>query len=179
MNLIILPFILGVTSIISQTLLLREFVVVFYGNETTYAFVLGAWLFWIAFGSFVASLLIPPIRTVRRSISLCLFLIPGILPLSVIAVRVIKNFAGLKIGEMASIIHIFWGSFILVMPLAVILGMLFTFLCRLPDEDRTSSCEGIGNIYLWESGGQLSAALSSGWFYFMYLRPYRLAGLLA
>lgn len=153
MNLIILPFILGVTSIISQTLLLREFVVVFYGNETTYAFVLGAWLFWIAFGSFVASLLIPPIRTVRRSISLCLFLIPGILPLSVIAVRVIKNFAGLKIGEMASIIHIFWGSFILVMPLAVILGMLFTFLCRLPDEDRTSSCEGIGNIYLWESGG--------------------------
>lgn len=153
MSLIILPLVLGVTSIISQTLLLREFVVVFYGNETTYAFVLGAWLFWIAFGSFVASLLIPPIRTVRRSISLCLFLIPVILPLSVIAVRVIKNFAGLKIGEMASIIHIFWGSFILVMPLAVILGMLFTFLCRLPDEDRTSSCEGIGNIYLWESGG--------------------------
>lgn len=153
MSLIILPFILGVTSIISQTLLLREFVVVFYGNETTYALVLGAWLFWVASGSFVASLLVPLARTVRRPISLCLFLIPVILPLSVIAVRVIKNFAGLKIGEMASMVHIFWGSFILVMPLAVILGMLFTFLCRLLEEDRTSSCEGIGNIYLWESGG--------------------------
>lgn len=153
MSLILLPFILGVTSIISQTLLLREFVVVFYGNETTYAFVLGAWLFWVAFGSFAASLLTPPARAVRRSIALCLFLIPAILPLSVIAVRVIKNFAGLKIGEMASMVHIFGGSFILVMPLAVILGMLFTFFCRLPDEDRTSSCEGIGKIYLWESGG--------------------------
>ncbi len=153
MSLIILSFILGVTSIISQTLLLREFVVVFYGNETTYAFVLGAWLFWIAFGSFAASFLIPPARTVRRSIASCFLLIPVILPLSVIAVRVMKNFAGLEIGEMASIIHILGGSFILVMPLAVVLGMLFTFLCRLPDEDGTSSCEGIGNIYLWESGG--------------------------
>ncbi len=152
-NFIILPFILGVTSIISQILLSREFVVVFYGNEITYAFVLGAWLFWIALGSFAASLLISPIKTVRRSISLCFFLILIILPFSVVAVRVFKNFAGLQIGEMANIIHIFWGSFILVMPLAVILGMLFTFLCRLPDEDKTSSCEGIGNIYLWESGG--------------------------
>ena len=152
-SLIILPFILGVTSIISQTLLLREFVTVFYGNETTYAFVLGAWLFWIALGSFIASFLASPVRAIRRHISLSFFLILIILPLSVIAVRVMKNFAGLKIGEMAGIIHIFGGSFILVMPLAVILGMLFTFLCRLPDEDKTSSWEGIGNIYLWESGG--------------------------
>ncbi|HLF18428.1 MAG TPA: hypothetical protein VI749_05985 [Candidatus Omnitrophota bacterium] len=163
-NLIILPFILGVTSIISQTLLLREFVVVFYGNETTYAFVLGAWLFWVAMGSFAASFLMSPIRTVRRSISLCFFLILIILPLSVIAVRFIKNFAGLQIGEMASIVHIFWGSFILVMPLAVILGIFFTFLCRLPDEDSTASCEGIGNIYLWESGGAAFGGVVFGLF---------------
>lgn len=150
---IILPFILGATSIISQTLFLREFVVVFYGNETTFAFVLGAWFFWIASGSFAASLLISPIKNVRRSISVCFLLILIILPLSLIAVRLIKIFSGLKIGEMASIIHIFWGSFILVMPMAVILGMLFTFICRLQDEERTSSCKGISQIYLWESGG--------------------------
>ncbi|MBI5023518.1 MAG: fused MFS/spermidine synthase [Candidatus Omnitrophica bacterium] len=169
---IILSFILGVTSIISQTLLLREFVVVFYGNETTYAFVLGAWLFWIAFGSFAASLLIPPARavvrllpearTVRKIVSLCFSLVFIILPLSLVAVRVIKNFTGLKIGEMASIIHIFGGSFIVVMPLAVVIGMLFTFLCRLPDEDKTSSCEGIGNIYLWESAGAAFGGLIFG-----------------
>ena len=42
---------IGFTSIAAQVLLMRELVVIFYGNELSLGVMLGVWLFWTAVGS--------------------------------------------------------------------------------------------------------------------------------
>jgi spermidine synthase len=46
-------FILGLTSMIGQVIIIRELVVVFYGNELSLGIILACWLFWTGFGSLV------------------------------------------------------------------------------------------------------------------------------
>jgi len=42
---------LGISSIIAQTLLIRELMISFYGNELFVGVVLAFWLIWVAIGS--------------------------------------------------------------------------------------------------------------------------------
>ncbi len=59
---------LGISSLLFQTLLLRELVVSFYGNEFFVGVVLALWLFWTAVGSFVSGKILhpPAIATLKR-----------------------------------------------------------------------------------------------------------------
>ena len=41
-------FILGLTSMIGQIIIIRELVVAFYGNELSLGIILACWLFWVA-----------------------------------------------------------------------------------------------------------------------------------
>ena len=45
---------IGFTAAIAQVVLLRELLVVFYGNESSLGLMLGSWLFWTAAGSSLA-----------------------------------------------------------------------------------------------------------------------------
>jgi spermidine synthase len=45
---------IGFTAAIAQIVLLRELMVVFYGNEISIGLMLGSWLFWTAAGSSLA-----------------------------------------------------------------------------------------------------------------------------
>ncbi|HPW65042.1 MAG TPA: hypothetical protein PLY30_02685, partial [Candidatus Omnitrophota bacterium] len=47
-------FVLGVTSVTAQVMILREFIASFYGNEFFLGWLLFAWLFWTAAGSGLA-----------------------------------------------------------------------------------------------------------------------------
>ena len=49
----------GFTSTIAQILLMRELVATFYGNELLFGLVLGAWLAWVAVGSWGLARLLP------------------------------------------------------------------------------------------------------------------------
>ncbi len=46
---------LGFTSMVGQVLLMRELIVVFYGNELSLGIMLGSWLFWVGVGSLLAA----------------------------------------------------------------------------------------------------------------------------
>jgi len=50
-TLIFALILVGFTSVVSQTLLIREFLISFYGNELSVGVILASWLFWVTVGS--------------------------------------------------------------------------------------------------------------------------------
>ena len=149
---IILSFLLGFTSIIGQIILLRELIGAFDGNETAYSVVLSGWLFWIAVGSLAASRFVREIKRAALPLAACCGAIYFILPSSVIFARFLKGAMGLKVGEIADIFPMCLSSYLLLAPLTVLLGCLFTLLCRFAQE-KTETKLTAAMVYLWESVG--------------------------
>ena len=76
----VLAFVLGMTSVIGQIIILRELISVFYGNETSYAIILTSWLFWVAVGSSGVSRFLGRIRKTSWLIIVINWLTAIILP---------------------------------------------------------------------------------------------------
>ena len=90
MKIKIFSFLLGFTATISQVVLLREMVIVFYGNETAYAIILASWLFWISVGSFVASRIFHKIKNYLKAILILEWMVIFLFTLSILCVRSLK-----------------------------------------------------------------------------------------
>ena len=64
------PFLtFGFTSVMAQIILMRELVILFYGNELSLGTMLGVWLLWTAVGS----ALLPRLFRIRRPRKVFLF----------------------------------------------------------------------------------------------------------
>ncbi len=148
-------FVLGVTSITGQVLLLRELITVFYGNEMAYAVILASWLFWVAIGSYAASSLSPYIKNPAHAVGILQGAIYFILPATVMAARHIKQFMHIQTGEIIGIIPMCVSSFLVVAPLTLFFGGLFAMICLFLDRDEKEEKKtyGIGTVYFWESAG--------------------------
>ncbi|MFH1360223.1 MAG: fused MFS/spermidine synthase [Candidatus Omnitrophota bacterium] len=147
-----LAYILGLTSIISQILLLRELIVVFDGNEMAYAVILASWLFWIAVGSLTMSRFVArwkdPILVLIHLLWLIFFILPG----TIIVTRFLKDIMHVQTGASIELFAMIRACFLLVAPLTFLLGSVFTLLCRLPIKNKNETAR-VGAIYLWEAKG--------------------------
>ena len=57
---------IGFTSVITQIVLMRELIVVFYGNEISLGIMLAGWLLWTAIGSSVSGRVSARLRDSRK-----------------------------------------------------------------------------------------------------------------
>ena len=57
---------IGFTSVIAQIVLMRELIVVFYGNEISLGIMLAGWLLWTAIGSSVSGRVSARLRDSRK-----------------------------------------------------------------------------------------------------------------
>lgn len=150
-----LAFTLGFMSMVGQVLLLRELITVFYGNEIAYAVILSCWLFWIAVGSFAVSCFINRIRNVESTIGFFLFLNFFILPSLIIFTRSVKQIMDIPIGQIIGVVPMIIASFLLLAPLTLLLGGLFTLICRFSEGKGQEKVlvEDISYVYQWEAIG--------------------------
>ncbi len=165
----LLACLLGITSIMSQILLLRELITVFYGNEMAYAVILASWLFWVSVGSYAISRLTSITRRPLTLVFLFQILVALILPAAIILSRNIHAFLNVAPGGVIGIVPMSVSSFILLAPLTFILGGMFSVLCSLWTDVRMA--EGASrhavSVYLWESAG---AAAGGILFTFIFIR---------
>ena len=86
-------FILGISSQVIQAWMVREILVVFYGNELSLGAIFGSWLLWIALGS-LAVIWLRDWRWVRDptlGLSAILMTLPLLLLVQVVAVRGVRR----------------------------------------------------------------------------------------
>ncbi len=155
---------LGITSIIAQIIIIREFFNVFYGNELVIGLVLANWMLFTGLGAylgkFVNKLLLNPVAGV-----LGVFLI-GVLPvIQVFLLHYLRIMLFLP-GSMLGIFHAFYMSLLVLFPFCLLSGILFTQLCVYISS--LSNKNLIGRVYAVEAAGSIIGGLLFN-FIFIYL----------
>lgn len=150
---------MGFTSLIVQTVLLREFLVTFYGNELTIGLILANWLILESLGSSIFARFAgrnkrPIIFYVLLQIGVALYF-----PISILLARIAKNLFVVNLGEMVGIIPIFLSSFFVMLPLSFLDGIEFPFACRLYSDFSGETLESAGKVYILEAVGFIIAGL--------------------
>ncbi|MBU2541758.1 MAG: fused MFS/spermidine synthase [Candidatus Omnitrophica bacterium] len=122
---------IGFSAMAGQIILMREFLVVFYGNELSLGITLASWLFWMALGSWgLGRWMVERISQRLVILSLGEIILAFILPLSVLAVRLVPLWLHYLPGEIIGVLPMSLATFILLAPICLLGGFLFVLGCQ-------------------------------------------------
>ncbi len=151
---------LGLTSIVTQIILLREFLSIFYGNELVIGILFANWMMLTGAGALLGKYSARMMaRTGLVIFALCLIaFLPGC---TVFLLRYLRNII-FTVGGMVGLLQILYASFFLMMPYCLLSGFFFTLLARMISDRIGSnliplaySVESFGSIL----GGLLASLL--------------------
>ncbi len=148
-------FILGFTAIITQVILLREFLSVFYGNELVIGIILANWMLLTSLGAYLGKFF----NNVKEKLNVIVpsQLLLGILPLLIVfAIHYLKNRL-LPPGKLVSLNEIVISSLILLSLFCIISGALFTIFSVW--FSGTVHLNSIDKVYSWEAVGGILGGL--------------------
>ncbi|MBN2015107.1 MAG: hypothetical protein JW778_08000 [Candidatus Altiarchaeota archaeon] len=168
---------IGFVSVIGQTLLMREFIVVFQGNELTLGLILGNWLLLTAIGSYMGGILSEKYDLKERDFAVLQVIAAIILPAQIFLTRVTRNLLGVGQGELLGLGQILGSTFLILAPICIILGFQFSLGCRI--YSREKNVENIGKVYVLESAGSLIGGVLFSYLLVGYLSAFQTAFLVA
>lgn len=146
---------LGVVSMAAEIVLIREFLIVFSGNELSIGIILAAWLLSAAAGSLVFGRLAGTSKSKDSAVWLCQICVSILLLAEVFMVRSIRPILHINTGEIIPFYILGIGSFIILFPLCAILGLLFSLIAGFDNGDSGPAASRIGNLYALESFGSM------------------------
>jgi spermidine synthase len=150
---------MGLSGIVAQIVLLRELLVSFLGNELVLGIVLANWLLLEAAGSFLIGKTAEAARRKQELYLVFQLLFSLSLPLSIYFSRAFKTMLLLSPGEAVGFAPILTCSFLILLPVAVPHGALFTFGSKLHSlaihGKGASSGSSIGRVYVLETLGSI------------------------
>ena len=155
----------GFVATVAQIIILRELLVLFYGNELSAGLIFAGWLLWSGLGSGLSgkwALKVSARTTLLRLMLVCL---SAMLPLSVLFIRATRIIWTLPAGELPSIGKMLFISVAVTGLFCPISGALFGICWAIHRKKGENQPLG---IYLGESLGSAAGGL---FFYFIFL-PY-------
>lgn len=157
----------GFTATIGQIIVLRELLVLFYGNELSSGLIFAAWLLWNGFGSALSGrwAVRKPART--ETLAILLTLAAAALPLSILLIRASRVIWRLPVGELPDLGHMLTLAAFSTGLFCPLTGALFG-ICWAFQYQRDGKGQPLG-IYLGEAAG---AALGGLLFYFLFLKYF-------
>lgn len=139
----------GITAVITQIILLREFLSVLFGNELIMGIILANWMLLTGAGAYLGKFFSNTKNKISIIISLQVIL--AIMPIiTVFALNVLKNIV-FPVGSMLSLFEIIFSSFILLVPFCVSSGIAFTIFSI----EISKNSNSINKVYYLESLGSL------------------------
>jgi spermidine synthase len=166
--------ILGASGIIGQLLLLRELLITFLSNELSIGIILANWLLIEAAGSYIG-------RFIERTEKKLLFFVVVTLvfslclPLAIYFARTWIAVTGAIPGEGMGLHQIFLASFLILLPVSLTHGALFTVACRIGTGIDLRDAAGIGRVYFLETAGTLAGGLVFTYLIITFLNPIEAA----
>jgi spermidine synthase len=162
---------IGFTSMAAQIVLMRELLVVFYGNELSLGITLASWLFWIALGSWgPGRWLVNRLKSKLIVFVSCEIVLAFILPLTILAARFIPAVFQFSTGEIIGILPMSAATFILLFPICILGGFLFVLGCEIYRVSEISAV-GIGWVYILEAAGASFGGLLTSLFLIRTFSP--------
>ncbi len=146
-------FLIGFAAIVGQILLIRELLVIFYGNELSTAIILASWLIWTSLGSATLGRIADAIFNKHRVFGLAQLLLALLLPASILTVRLSKILWNIPVGEVVGLTTMMSISFVVLAPFCFLSGFLFALGCSLHSEATGGRGKSVGTVYLLEAIG--------------------------
>lgn len=149
--------VVGFFALVAQTLLFRQFLTVFEGNELGIACFFGSWLAWVAVGAGLARTraAATPALT-RRFEFLPLLYLPAFL-LQWVLIAHARELAGVQRYELFPIFTMLPVTFLACAPVSLCTGFLFTLGCR------WLACRPgatVTRVFAWESAGSFAGGIA-------------------
>lgn len=146
--------IIGAGGIIAQTILVRELLISFLGNELTLGIILGSWMLGEAAGALAIGWVSQYFKD-KKALLIGLLLIFSVSLLAGAAgARVFKPLLGISTGEGIGTGMILICSFVLMLPMAFCHGGLFSLCCAMTTVTRA---------YVLETAGTLAGGILLTW----------------
>jgi spermidine synthase len=166
---------MGLSSITAQIVLLRELLVSFLGNELTLGVILASWLILVAAGSFLAG---KSVEKVERKLEVFVafqLIFSVAFPFSIFLCRIFKNILLATPGEVLGFAPIFYSSLLILLPVTLPYGALFTYGCKLYAQYAEENAASIGKVYIIETMGSMIGGLLITFLLIQYLNPFTIA----
>ncbi len=153
--------ILGVFAQVAQAVLIREGLVVFYGNEISLGAFFGSWLLWLAVGS-VSVVRLRERRLMREPLTLLrwvLLALPLVLLAQVVALRTVRGLLHASAAEFVPLGELFLALFVVTAPSSLLLGIAFPLACQVLTLNARQTVSGavgaVSALYALDSLGAL------------------------
>lgn len=177
--LLIAFFLLGFYFINAQVILVREFLVVLFGNELCLGSIMASWFIGIALGAWISSRLADRLRFPEKAflwieMGMCI-----ILPLQVYIIRILRQIAKVPQGETIPFFSMILSTLIIILPFSLLVGLIFPFACRILSSLRIKEAVSVGIVYLVESLGSLAGGAVFSFVLVTYFHPFKIAALLS
>ena len=174
--------VMGLSGIIAQILLLRELIINFYGNELSIGIILANWLLLESAGAFFLGKQIEKIQSKIAAFILVTIIFSLSFPMSIYLARISKNILGITPAEAAGIVKIFYSSFLVLLPVSLTHGALFTFGCKIHSlsfgndtTDVSQAASSIGGVYIYETTGTILGGACLTFFLIPYFGSFQIA----
>ena len=170
---------IGMSGMTAQIILLRELLISFLGNELTLGVILANWLILVAIGS---SLIGKSVERVGNKLEVFVILqmvLSIAFPLAILLCRIFKSILLTAPGEALGFAPIFYSSFLILSPVALPCGFLFTYGCKLYAHDHSGEASPAGRVYLLETMGSLIGGLLLTFLLIQYFNSFTIAFLIS
>jgi len=150
----LLIFSYGLFTIAAQSLLFREFVTTFEGNDISVGFFFASWFLWVSLGAIIVYKVPAVAKKLLKNVEL-LFLcyLPAFI-LQLILIIQARELASVQSYVLLPISTCLVLSIIVNAPVSIITGMLFPTVCRWLEKDHA-----VSGVYIIEAAGSFSGGL--------------------
>lgn len=178
--------VLGAYSQVVQAVLIREGLVVFYGNEASLGAFYGSWLFWLGLGSALTYGYREHnwVRAPLPAFNTLLLALPLLLGLEVLALRSVRAVLEVSASELVPLGELFLADFLVTAPSGLALGLAFPLACQAltrAAEDRTPGADVglVSRLYAADALGALAGGVLFTFVLVQYLGLLQTLGLVA
>jgi len=166
---------MGISGMTAQIILLRELLVSFFGNELTLGIILANWLILEAIGSFVVGKSVEKTEKKLEIYVLFQLIFSLALPFAIYLSRIFKNLLLVTPGEGLGFAPIFYSSFLILLPVSIPHGALFTYGCKIYSQYLREDASSIGKVYILETIGSIIGGLLVTFILIQYLNTFQIA----
>jgi len=163
----------GLGGIIAQTILLRELLILFSGNELSIGLIIGSWIIWEAAGSFTGGRWNK--KNSMNALILSIILFSVFFPASIYFARLFKTIAGIGPGVGIGLVPTFYSSVIILLPTGFFHGLFFTLACSAYDEITWEGAASTGKVYFVEMLGTIIGGVLVNYLLIIYYNSFQIA----
>jgi spermidine synthase len=166
--------VLGFSAMMSQIIIIRELIFLFTGNELTIGIIMSVWLLWTAIGSGYFGRLTQYVKKSINLFSYLFFFIGILLPITIVSIKLSREFLSIMPGEIFHPFLIFIIPFFSLAPIASLFGFLFTLSCHILDNKNETKSHVPGKVYFFEAIGAGGAGFIASIFLFRFLDNFQI-----